>query len=268
MPFSQAVLYYVPGIPLALMIIFGATLLSISGLFITRAFFPFHKLKLHNDVAGFIYATLGTIYAVLLAFMVVVSWENFDVTSRNVQKEANYIADLYRDSEAFAPEFRKNVRASLDIYVDAIVDEEWPLLAKGERSMHVQEISTGIWKLYGAYQPRTETEKIFFAESVNRLNDAGELRRQRILDAQSGIPLTLWLVLITGGFVTIFYTFLFGTENFGAQILMTTMLTMVIAFIFYTVLAFDFPFTGSVNISHKPFEEILNVLHHRAAPLK
>ena len=237
-----------------------------SGLLITRKFVPVHKLMLHNDVAGFIYATLGTIYAVLLAFMVVVSWQNFDVTTRNIEREANYIGDLYRDSEAFAPEFKTKVRASLDKYVDAIVNEEWPLLAKGERSMHVQDISTGIWQLYSSYRPGNDTEKIFFEESVRRLNDAGELRRQRILDAQSGIPLALWLVLITGGFVTIFYTCFFGTENFGAQLLMTSMLTTVIAFIFFTVLAFDFPFTGSVNVSPQPFVKILDVLHRPAAP--
>lgn len=266
MPLSQALLYYVPGVPLALLIIFGSVLLAMSALLITRRYVPLHKLVLHNDVAGFIYATLGTIYAVLLAFMVVVSWENFDITTRNIEREANYIGDLYRDSEAFSPEFKASVRSSLDKYVDAIVNEEWPLLAKGERSMHVQDISTGIWKLYAAYRPGNETEKIFFEESVRRLNDAGELRRQRILDAQSGIPGALWLVLITGGLVTVFYTCFFGTENFGAHLLMTSMLTAVIAFIFFTVLAFDFPFTGSVRVSPQPFVRILDSLHKPAVP--
>jgi hypothetical protein len=32
----------------------------------------------HNDVAGFIYAVLGVIYAVLLALVVIAVWEQFD----------------------------------------------------------------------------------------------------------------------------------------------------------------------------------------------
>ena len=31
----------------------------------------------HNEVAGFIIAVVGVIYAVLLGFVVIVSWENF-----------------------------------------------------------------------------------------------------------------------------------------------------------------------------------------------
>ena len=31
----------------------------------------------HNEVAGFIFATVGVVYAVLLAFVVIVVWEQF-----------------------------------------------------------------------------------------------------------------------------------------------------------------------------------------------
>jgi hypothetical protein len=36
------------------------------GLYVIRAFHSPAKLKLHNDVAGFIFATIGVTYAVLL----------------------------------------------------------------------------------------------------------------------------------------------------------------------------------------------------------
>jgi hypothetical protein len=32
----------------------------------------------HNDVAGFIYAVVGVIYAVLLALMVIAVWEDYE----------------------------------------------------------------------------------------------------------------------------------------------------------------------------------------------
>jgi phosphotransferase system glucose/maltose/N-acetylglucosamine-specific IIC component len=42
----------------------------------------------HNDVAGFIIAVVGVIYAVLLAFVVIVSWEKFNSAESVVGEEA------------------------------------------------------------------------------------------------------------------------------------------------------------------------------------
>jgi cation transporter-like permease len=238
----------------------GAIIISVAGLFIIRLIMPAHKIKLHNDVAGFIFATLGVIYAVLIAFMVIVAWQDFDRATTNVTREANYIADVYRDSEAFSPAFKNKVRTSLDKYVKGIVEEEWPLLSKGQRSTHVQDISTGIWKLFGSYEPKGVTEKIFFEETVRRLNDAGELRRQRILDARTGIHPVLWFVLIFGGLITILFTLFFGTENFAPQIIMTSMLATLIALVLFTIMVFDYPYSGSVSISPDNFKLILQHL--------
>ena len=257
---AQSILLNLDPIILFVIIVMGSVVLSIGGLMVTHFFYPVNKIKLHNDVAGYIFASLGAIYAVLLAFMVVVSWQQFDTTNKNVVKEANYIASIYRDSEAFAPAFRTKVRASLDEYVNAVVNDEWPMLAKGERSMKVQKISDGIWRLFGGYQPRSEAERIFFTESVQKLNSEGELRRERILDSQSGIPGVLWTVLIAGGLVTIVFTLFFGTENFGAQMVMTALLAMMISSILYTIFVFDFPFTGSVTVSPAEFKIVLQNL--------
>jgi hypothetical protein len=39
---------------------------------------PTEVRQKHNDVAGFIYAVLGVVYAVLLALVVIAVWEEFD----------------------------------------------------------------------------------------------------------------------------------------------------------------------------------------------
>lgn len=38
---------------------------------------PWQVRQQHNDVAGFIYAVLGVVYAVLLGFVTLVVWEDF-----------------------------------------------------------------------------------------------------------------------------------------------------------------------------------------------
>jgi TRAP-type C4-dicarboxylate transport system permease small subunit len=48
---------------------------ALAGLELAQRLVPADSRKPHNDVAGFIYAALGVIYAVLLALVVIAVWE-------------------------------------------------------------------------------------------------------------------------------------------------------------------------------------------------
>ncbi len=257
MHLNQWLLFYIPSTFLVILLIGLSLGVTIGSLFLVRRLIPFHKLKRHNDVAGFIFATIGVIYAVLLAFMVVVSWQNFDRADRNVAKEAISIEDLYRDSTGFPPVFKEEVRIALRNYASAIVNDEWKTLASGNRSEKAQAASEKIWDLYTSFQPENDNQKIFFEKSVEKLNEAADLRRERILAAGPGIPSILWTVLICGGLITILFTIFFGTENFIAQLIMSSMLSTLVALSLFTIMSLDFPFTGSVSISQDTFRTVL-----------
>lgn len=257
MPFTQWLLLRIPSLILGFLIVGSAVLISILGLLIVRKLIPHHRLKLHNDVAGPIFGTIGVVYAVLLAFTVVIVWENFDKTELNVQKEANCLVDLYRDAEVFPLSCRQSIRKELDEYAKGVTQEEWKAMAIGEPSASVNRIVKGMWQVYSNYLPQTETEKAFFQESVHKLNELDELRRMRLIDARTGVNELLWFVLVVGGLITIFFAFIFGAENLKAQIIMTVFLAVLISLILFTILSLDFPFTGSLTISKDIFERII-----------
>ncbi|MGY1704454.1 hypothetical protein ACI79C_07760 [Geodermatophilus sp. SYSU D00697] len=58
----------------------------------------------HDDVVGFIIAVVGVIYAVLLGFVVIVTWEAFNEAESIVGQEASTLRSMYRESAAFPPE--------------------------------------------------------------------------------------------------------------------------------------------------------------------
>jgi len=64
----------------------------------------------HNDVAGFIIAVVGVIYAGPPAFVVIVSWENFSQAESTVGQEASALRSIYRESQAFPPDVRARIR--------------------------------------------------------------------------------------------------------------------------------------------------------------
>ncbi len=252
----QQLLLKVPSFFLGLIVIGGAIAFSILGLLLVRRLFSHHQLRAHHDVADPILGALAAIYAVLIAFVVVTVWQNFDKSNANVQQEANCLADIYRDSEAFAPDFHQKTSDLLHEYRQAIIDNEWKTIARGEMSPEVDALMKKIWAIYVTYRPANSTEQSFFDESVRKLNLLQELRRQRLMDSRTGIEPLLWFVLILGGFSTIAFTFFFGAENLNAQLAMVTLLAIIISLILFTIMSLDFPFTGSISISSGPFQQI------------
>ncbi len=64
-----------------------------------RRQFGFEGLQANNEVAGFKFAVLGVVYAVLLGFAVIVVWEKFHTAEVAVTQEAGVTATLFRLSD-------------------------------------------------------------------------------------------------------------------------------------------------------------------------
>jgi len=76
-------------------VIGGICLLSLGGLLLVQRLVSVDSRRPHNDVAGFIYAALGVIYAVLLALVVIAVWGEYDAASETVEQEANAVAEIF-----------------------------------------------------------------------------------------------------------------------------------------------------------------------------
>ena len=79
----------------AVILLVPTTLLAMAGPILVRRFFDFKQLRTNNEVAGF-NSTVGVLYAVLLAFAVIVVWEKFNQAESDVAKEAGAAATVYR----------------------------------------------------------------------------------------------------------------------------------------------------------------------------
>ena len=101
MSLPQSLLVNISPLLLCLLMMAVAAVLSIAGTLIFHRFIPHRSLKVHNDITGPIFNTLGVVYAVLLGFMVVTVWQGFDRAKLNAEKEVNCLASLYMDSNIF-----------------------------------------------------------------------------------------------------------------------------------------------------------------------
>jgi Protein of unknown function (DUF4239) len=93
---------------LLVVVVPGAVLLLQWGI---RRRWPALAVGEHNDVVGFIIAVVGVIYAVLLGFVVIVSWEGFNSAESIVDQEASTLRSIYRGSAAFPRKRSRRSRA-------------------------------------------------------------------------------------------------------------------------------------------------------------
>jgi hypothetical protein len=70
------------------MLLVVLTVLAMTGPILMRRRFGLEWLRTNNEVAGVKFGTIGTLYAVLLAFAIVVVWQKFDDADNAVAREA------------------------------------------------------------------------------------------------------------------------------------------------------------------------------------
>jgi hypothetical protein len=227
--------------------------LATGGLFLTRRLVAPAKLQKHHDVAGFISAILGVIYGVLLAFVVFVVWTHFDTARIAVESEADCTGDLYRMAYGFPADAQGQIRRDLYYYVQSVINDEWPAMASGHSSPATERALDRLWVTYSAMDPATNREVTLYQESISRLNDLSNSRRERIIASRSGVPSLMWFTLIFGGLATIVFTYFFGAENGRAQAGMIVLLTALIALVLFLICALDYPFRGDMAISPRAF---------------
>src|SRR5215216_5163221 len=114
-----------------LLVVIGACLAAVAGLELVQRLVPAQKRQEHNDVAGFLYAVIGVVYAVLLALLVIAVWEQFQKANETVESEANATAEIawlaHRLPEPEHHELQENARS----YAQEVVDTEWPRMEQG-----------------------------------------------------------------------------------------------------------------------------------------
>jgi hypothetical protein len=233
------------------------TLIAMAGPVLVRRHVDLERLSTNNEVAGFKFATVGVLYAVLLGFAVIVVWEKFSEADNDVAQEAGASATIYRLSAGLGAAPGAELREALSTYLELAVSKDWPAMEKGRASA---EVTRALDKLYATVmrvEPGDRRETAVMSEILHQLDSVGQARRARLVMATGIVPGIVWLVLFGGAAVTIGFTFFFGTENLRAQTMMTGALSLLIFSGLLTIIAIDHPFAGTVKVGPEAIAGVL-----------
>src|SRR5215218_10527484 len=124
------------------LVVGGVCLAALAGFELVHRLVPAQSRQKHNDVAGFIYAALGVIYAVLLALVLIAVWEEYGAASDTVEREANAAADIYWLADQLPEDRGTHVQELVRSYAEEVVHKEWPLMEQGRAPSMAQAQGT------------------------------------------------------------------------------------------------------------------------------
>ena len=237
----------------------AVALVAVAGLEAVRRLVPARLRREHNDVAGFIYAVVGVIYAVLLALMVIAVWEEHEEAKATVREEANGLADVFWLAHSLPEPEGPRLQELARSYAAAVAEEEWELMARGEGS------SPEAWALMDEMrlvaqnlEVDSRTDQVLFERGLELVDGLADARRARMVEAEEGIPAVLWAVLVLGGIITVGFTYLFGLTNTWSHRLMVAAVAGLVALVLFTVGSLEYPFSGGTRVGPEAFELVLD----------
>ena len=162
-----------------------------------RRWVGIETLVKNNEIAGFKFATVGVIYAVLLAFSVIVVWEKFNDAQTAVAEEAGATAALFRYAEGKDPE-AVALRTALVNYLKAAIDQEWPAMSRETEAHAVTQALNTLYSAALALNRSGTRDTADMSEVFRQIDNVTAARRVRLHLATGLVPDVIWIALFAG----------------------------------------------------------------------
>ena len=214
---------------------------------VVRRTVPRDRLARHTDVAGYVYAVIGVIYAVILAQVVIAAWEEYQDARAVADDEANAVLNLARLAQVWPDEDRERVEDALSAYAQT---------CRGRRVAHhgarinsmshcTPSSSTTSGKQSTKPGARAEDLDPVYAASLAAARCARRGTPQPGASwRETDLPEAMTLTLIIGAVVTVGFSYLFAVEDGWIQALMTASLATLVALLLLLEYQLDTPYQG------------------------
>jgi uncharacterized membrane protein YraQ (UPF0718 family) len=248
---------------LQLVIIIGATMILAFGAAIgTRAFFDINQLAADKDQTLAVYTVLGTIYAILLAFVIAEIWENYREAVASIQTETDALMGIMYILGAFPAEEAREIRSLALSYAQKVIDE-WEALGRVAREkISPMDLSfdAAITMVHAiqTIQPANDRETAIFEQAMIRVNTWLDARRERLQSAKGGNAAPVWPLLVIGALVLFAFHGLFDAKSIEVWAVALLGLSAVVGLSFYLIFSLDSPFTGSLSAHVGPFQWVID----------
>ena len=204
---------------------------------------------------------LGILFALLVGFIAVEVWGNFDKAKAAVTTEASALRAVVLLAGDFPDEQRMSIYALVDRHIDESVNKEWPEMA--QQRMTLAALPTALIEALHdtlALKPTDDSQRAAQSEMVKELHTALDARRQRIVISESALGTVKWVGILIQGLCTLVAIAVVHSDNRIARALTLTLFAIGVAMSVLLIAAYSRPFSSigpnllkQVTTSEVPF---------------
>lgn len=238
----------------AVIIILAFIAVALLGQLLVNKFVKREVLELHHSAGEAMMGVVGTLFSVLLGFMVAAAMDKYHDAQMHGQLEASNLASIFRVARGLSDIDRPRIRQLCRDYVNDVIDNEWPQMKEGKKINHGWITYQELWEAVVSAVPENDRQSNLQQGLISSMQSLGENRRARILLAQKGMPAALWVVIGFGASITLALSYIFASQFPKVQAFMTTLVATALALNVWLLAVYSQPYSGELAIEPSMFQ--------------
>ena len=213
------------------------------------------KSSAGNEVTGIFFGAISLVYSLILAFVIVAVWEDYEDLDKTIENEADKLNSILAHSVTLPDTTRHRVTDAVFAYCHRVIDEEWKM--KRRQEMEQPSAIPDMRLMLLKARPRNESDQTVYTVIDTDLSTISDLRRSRLNHNRSHVPDLVWFILKSGSVMLVAFSYFFDITSLPLKRVYLFFLASCIAMCMFLVYTLDHPFTGSAMVSTSPFENVL-----------
>jgi hypothetical protein len=245
------------------LIVVGLTAVAITAMLLVRRGAPAGSYFEDGDRASGVFGVIATGSAVLIGFVVFLSFESFDTSRSGGEAEAQIVQQQFETAQFLPADVRGVLSGELVCYARNVVYQEWPRMQSGTLASSRNPWGVAMMQELEKIEPRSPSEQTAYGKWFDQRSDRENARGDRTHGAEGVIPLPVWIVLFICSIAILVYM-LFFADSAERAIVQATMMG-AIAMVFTSTLLLlwflDHPYhSGSGGLRPVAMERTLQLL--------
>jgi hypothetical protein len=225
-----------------------------------RRFVPQETRERASGTASVTLQVTATIYAILIAFVIVDAYTQLRDTQGEITAKASALTTIYENSAALPDPGGNDVQAETLAYAGAFVRRGIPRLEEdAEPDPATTRELHDLFRAVESVEPTTPSETAAYESIASALTAVEGSREQLLSSARATVPPALVWLLVFIGLVVMSIATMLDTRHRRSHLAILSALALVIWLTIALVLSMDYPFSGVIRVTADPMREFLEL---------
>jgi hypothetical protein len=233
----------------AIVIIAGATVGAIVAMLLVRRHAPDGGYFNDGDRAAGVFGVLATGFAVLLGFVVFLSFTSYDAARTGAEVEALTVSQQVETAQFFPPSVAQQLTVELVCYARSVAGVQWERMESGTLGEELNPWAVELYQTLRTVEPETASEQSAYDVWLEQSSARQQARADRMHGAVGVIPTPLWLVLFFSAALIFVYMLFFADsgERAAVQAMLIGSVVAVITAMLLLLNYLDNPFHDGIG---------------------